>query len=296
MHFRSILLILFSLIISTDGLAHKKKIVSHPTPEFSSLIYNINNNKFLSAVNPHHSGSIASMTKMVTVLVVLEAKQDLDEKIKVIGNEGSSRLSKGMLIPRKDLISLALISSDNLAANTLIEHFPGGKVKGILAMNELAKTNDASTTQFKDATGILSGNVSTLPDFAKIIKLSIGYKIFADAANTPIINIILESFVKTKNQIKKIIGSNTNPFSKEQNNFKIISAKTGFTNAAGWCLSMVIEYKNNQYILATAGNKTKEARKVAMDYMLSVVVNTHTEPHYDFAVASLVESIEDSID
>jgi serine-type D-Ala-D-Ala endopeptidase (penicillin-binding protein 7) len=249
--------------------------------EPASIVYDVASNRVIHSVNSDRIISIASMTKMVTVLTVLEADQNLGEFVPVRGKETSSRISRGMLLTRYDLIELAMVSSDNLAARTLIEHYPGGYESGIQAMNQLVRRLGAENTTLVDPTGIMGANTSTAEDLVKITQQTVDYPIFQRFANQTKAEVRAERVSRTKRAFLWIVGRTTNPFAHETNNFEIISFKTGLTSAAGWCLTMLVSYNNRQYILVTAGNRSKQARRMQADQLIQTI----TDQQYQIKVA-----------
>src|SRR4029434_2032015 len=115
---------------------------------------------------------IASVTKLMTAMVVLDADQPLDENINVgMGDldliKGThSRLGLGSELPRREMLRLALMASENRAASALARHYPGGKEACVEAMNRKARSLGMTHTRFADPTGLSSDNVSTASDLA----------------------------------------------------------------------------------------------------------------------------------
>ena len=254
-------------------LAQASKKPTRPRVEPASIVYDVSSGQAIHAVNETGNISIASMTKMVTVLTVLESGQNLGEPVTVKGREGSSRIRVGMELTRYDLIELAMVSSDNLAARTLIEHYPGGYAEGITAMNALVRRIGATNTTLVDPTGLLAANTSTVEDLVKITQQTINYPVFRKFANQTSAEVRAERVSKAKRAFLWITGRTTNPFAGEKTNFEILSFKTGLTSAAGWCLTMLVNYNNRQYILVTAGNQSKQARKMQADQLIQRITN-----------------------
>lgn len=250
------------------------------SPQPSSILYDIATRRVIHDVNANHLVSIASMTKIATVLTVLKAEQNMDEMVTVVGREGSRRIRPGMRLSRRDLIELTLISSDNLAARTLIEAYPSGGVSGIMAMNAIAEELEAYDTTFVEPTGLMAGNRSTMADMIKITMEAAKYPIFREMANKESAAVQAEQLGKARKIIRALIkGNNTNPFVHEPGNFEILVAKTGLTSAAGWCLTMMINYNGKDYVLITAGNRDKQSRKRMADYLIALVTDDQYRIH-----------------
>jgi len=265
------LAIIFLVLASTLAQASKKP--SRPRVEPASIVYDVSAGQTIHAVNETGQISIASMTKVITVLAVLDANQDLGEMIAVRGREGSSRIRVGMELTRFDLIELAMVSSDNLAARTLIEHYPGGYNAGISAMNTLVTRIGATNTTLVEPTGLFAANTSTAEDLVKITQQTANYPVFRRFANQTSAEVRAERVNKAKRAFLWITGRTTNPFAGEKTEFEILSFKTGLTSAAGWCLTMLVNYNNRQYVLITAGNQSKQARRMQAEKLIQSITN-----------------------
>lgn len=243
-------------------------ILAIPCQAKSTLLFEVDKGKIIYSRNSADVTSIASLTKLVTALVVVQARQNMTQQLVVIGDEKSSRIRPGMKINRMGLLELALISSDNLAANTLLEHYPGGYDKGIRAMNRLVKGIGARSTKLVDATGLSSGNKSTSRDLVKILNETGKYRIFKTLSNSE------SSFVSItkKNGTRGwTMAHSTNPYVYQEREFEIISAKTGYTRAAGYCIAMMIKYKKKKYIVVTTGNRSKTQRRSQIDNLINLL-------------------------
>lgn len=244
-----------------------------PAPQPSAMLIEVESGRVLHATNEQSTISIASMTKVMTVLAIMEARQDLDEVLTVTGRESSSRIRRGMRLSRRDLIELTLVSSDNLAARTLIEHYPESGVAGIVSMNHIAERIGAHASSFVEPTGLLAGNKSTAQDLVLITQAAAQWPIFTEMANREKSSIKIEKASRARKIIQWIRGNNTNPFAHEPVDYEIIVAKTGLTRAAGWCLTMMFKYKQKTYVMVTAGNRDKFARKRVADYLIALVTD-----------------------
>lgn len=238
----------------------------------STLMVDVDTGKVIYSRDSSKTVSIASLTKMVTVLTVIKANQPMSQSLRVTGSESSPRIYPGMYITRKGLIELSLISSDNLAARTLLEHYPGGYKKGLVRMNQLMKSIGAKSTHLVDATGLLPGNISTLGDLVKILEETGRYRIFGKLSNLESLYVSIAIVKKNSVIPSQTIARSTNPYNYESRSFSIVSAKTGYTRAAGFCLAMYVVYKNKRYILITTGNKSKYQRKNQSDKLLDLIL------------------------
>ena len=265
--------ILVMLVLSTGVMAQTKSKPTKIRVEPSSILYDVGTGRTLHEHNATNTISIASITKMITVLTVFEANQNLNETVRVIGREGSARIRVGMILSRADLIELAMVASDNLAARTLMEHYPGGYARGIEAMNALSYRLGATHTSVIEPTGLFAANTSTAEDLVKITQAASQHAIFARFANQKTAEVRVERVGKTRQVFQWVTGRTTNPFVNEPVKFEMLAFKTGFTTAAGWCLTMLVSYNNRQYILVTVGNPSKQARKIQADRLIQQITN-----------------------
>jgi D-alanyl-D-alanine endopeptidase (penicillin-binding protein 7) len=206
--------------------------------------------------------SIASISKLMTIYTVLSSGQNLEEKIVVPDSNIRGRLSKGMIASRTDLIRLALVSSDNLAAITLANNYPGGQSKFVQAMNDNTKQLNMQHTRFIEPTGLSTMNYSTIGDVIVMTNALAKYQIFKDAAQTKELSILVH-----KNKKPMIIHSRPtiNYFGDE----KIIGLKTGFTNAAGFCITMIVNNNNQLYNIVVLGSRTPNERSRIVKELLT---------------------------
>ncbi|HEY0973404.1 MAG TPA: serine hydrolase [Solimonas sp.] len=179
---------------------------------------------------------IASLTKLMTALVVIEAAQPLDDVLTISQADVDtykgthSRLAVGGRLSRDDLLLLALMSSENRAAAALGRNYPGGTPAFVVAMNHRARTLGMTKTRFVDATGLSSGNTSTARDLLKLT---------AAVYQEPLIRAYStreSHHVRPARQPLNYVSSNR--LVRGVNDWIIGLQKTGFTNEAGRCLVM----------------------------------------------------------
>ena len=180
---------------------------------------------------------IASITKLMTAMIILDAGLDLEEDI-VIANQDrdfirmtGSRLSVGATLQRHELLLLALMSSENRAAAALGRTYPGGLERFVAAMNNKAANLGMYSSQFADPAGLNADNVSTASDLARMLAAAQGYPMITDATTT------LHRDVQPYASRGPLTFNNTNRLLKNAN-WKIELSKTGYINEAGRCLVM----------------------------------------------------------
>ncbi|MBI5782644.1 MAG: serine hydrolase [Gammaproteobacteria bacterium] len=180
---------------------------------------------------------IASLTKLMTALVVIEAGLSLDEQIEITRDDRDrlrgtkSRLSFGAVFTRYDLLRAALGASDNRAAAALARSYPGGEAAMFQAMNAKAQKLGMTQTRFEDASGLHNGNVSTANDLVRLVNETHKHQMFQMMTTTP-------SFrVTDRDSGRQIAFRNTNRL-VHRDSWDIGLSKTGYTAAAGNCLIM----------------------------------------------------------
>jgi D-alanyl-D-alanine endopeptidase (penicillin-binding protein 7) len=200
--------------------------------------------KIIDGENYQEVRPIASITKLMTAMVVLDANQDLDERIKNY--------------TRRELISLAITHSDNKAAVTLCENYPGGKPTCIKAMNYKAYTMGLSHTHYHEPTGLSVFNVSTAEDLVDIVLAASQYPEIVAASKG-------QGTVHNKKRI--VSFNNTNPITRKRDD--IIVSKTGWIRASGGCLVMLVDTDEGQRVVVVLNSKTIKTRIPDAEYILA---------------------------
>jgi D-alanyl-D-alanine endopeptidase (penicillin-binding protein 7) len=233
----------------------------------NSVVYNLSSNQVVSGVLDSEKVSIASISKLMTVYTVLMQDQSLTEKLKVTGNKvTNTKIRKGMILTRIDLLRLSLVSSDNLAAMTLSENFPGGRVQFIQDMNKHAVELGMTQSGFIEPTGLSLMNFSTVTDIVKLTKAVSVFNIVQESARSSTL-VTHYSMVMGKHDTKL----SSNPTTKYFGQQGIITIKTGFTNAAGYCITMIIRANNQLYNITVLGAKTKQEREAIVKKSLAAI-------------------------
>jgi D-alanyl-D-alanine endopeptidase (penicillin-binding protein 7) len=222
-----------------------------PAPKLKSssvLIFDPGDSSVLYSRNSDVAAPIASITKLMTALVVLDAKQPLDEPLEITQAEqdlpkgGYSRLAVGTVLTRGDLMHLALMSSENRAAHALGNNYPGGMPAMVRAMNAKAAELGMTSAHFVDPTGLSSENVASPEDLSKLVIAASRNPTIreysTDKRYTVRVRRHLVEFRNTDNLV-------ANP------TWNIIVQKTGYIAEAGRCLVMeaVIEGRNVVIVL-----------------------------------------------
>lgn len=223
----------------------------------SHLIIDIDTHQIVYSSNENVVRPIASITKLMTALIVLESNLDMDESINYKGG-----IFKNKKVKRSELLDSLLIRSDNAAADALANSVYGGIPAFVDAMNFKAAALGMVNTKFVDASGIGRDNLSTATDVVKLIEKTYEYSRISNTSASKFFKVE----IKNKQKITYITVNNTN--SQLLDIFDIITlSKTGFTNPAGRCLGMMVEKNNNKYAIVILGEKSpgdrfKQAQKL----------------------------------
>lgn len=200
---------------------------------------------------------IASISKLMTAMVVLDAQQNMQEVIS-IGEEDvdnlkgtRSRLPVGTTMTRQTAMLLALMSSDNRAAHALARHYPGGLPAFVAAMNLKARVLGLKNTRFEEPTGLSSGNVSTARDLAIMVAHAAEYPEIRAASTTA------EATLDVNGRIQQF--SNTNALVKSDT-WQIEVSKTGFISEAGRCLVMKARVASRPVVIVLLDSNGKMTR------------------------------------
>jgi D-alanyl-D-alanine endopeptidase (penicillin-binding protein 7) len=247
LYLRSILLVLF-LLSSLTHLTFAKNLVSAKNPSLyvknskslkvrslKAIVVNQNTGEVIYEKKADARASIASLTKLMTAMVVLDSGMDLNKKITLTKADidrvkrTTSRLPIGAKLSRYELLKAALISSDNRAAFALSRSYPSGRKGFINAMNVKAIQLGMQNSQFRDPTGLDKRNISTAKDLLKLVRAAYQYSVIRELTTTP------SESIKIGNKRNSIGFNNTNPLVRK-GVWDIGLSKTGFIREAGRCL------------------------------------------------------------
>ncbi len=191
---------------------------------------------------------IASITKLMTAMVVLDAGLSLNEKLTFTRKDRArmynhySRIRNGSVLSRAEMLRIMIMSSENLAAATLAGNYPGGYDKFIQAMNAKAKTLGMNNTRFVDSSGLSAENVSTAADLVKMINAASEYDRIQKYSTTARYK---ATFQKPRYSLQ---FNNTNALVRA-GKWDIELSKTGYLNKAGRCLVMMTEIAEQPLIM-----------------------------------------------
>lgn len=202
---------------------------------------------------------IASLTKLMTAMVALDAGQSLDELIDVDLSDfdflkgSSSRLRLGTQLPRRDMLRLALMASENRAASSIARFYPGGTPAFVAAMNTKAVALGMRRTRFADPTGLSPENVSTANDLARMVRAAAQYPLIGEYSTTP------SAFVEV-DPAGRILGFNNSNRLVASDHWRILLQKTGYIREAGRCLVMLTTIASRPVVIVLLDSIGKYTR------------------------------------
>ena len=247
------------MVCMTTTSSHATTTVIHQPDVKSSafLVIDESNNKILFSRNADEAAPIASITKLMTALVVLDAGQDLDEVVEITRDDANlertnvSRLAVGTKLTRGELMHLALMSSENRAAHALGRNYPGGLQEAVKAMNAKALELGMTRSRFVEPTGLSSLNVSTPEDLSKLVS--------AASHNATIRRYSTdESHVFTVGKRKLEFRSTDNL--TRNSTWDILLQKTGYIKEAGRCLVMKARISGRNVVIVLLNSYGKYTR------------------------------------
>ncbi len=217
----------------------------------SALVVDAVTGQTIFAKNADQTRSIASITKLMTAIVVLDAEQSMTETLSITDEDVDylkhthSRLPLGTRLSRYDMLRLALMSSENRAASSLTRHYPGGRTAFLRAMNAKAASLGMTHTRFYDGTGLTPSNISTAEDLASMVRAAGRYELIREFSTTP----GREVAINTRGAPLQYRNTNALVRDAENNDWDIKVSKTGYTQEAGRCLVMMATIANRNTVM-----------------------------------------------
>ncbi|MDH5693689.1 MAG: D-alanyl-D-alanine endopeptidase [Gammaproteobacteria bacterium] len=219
------------------------ELVKHLNPDklflrsSNAIIYDARDGQILYGREENKRTPIASLTKLMTAMVILDAKLPLDEVLQIKRADrdrlrGSrSRLPYGTKLTRKDALLIALAASENRAAAALARTYPGGKKAFVEAMNAKAKELGMDRSHFVDSTGLHDKNVSTAKDLVKMVEAAHSYALIREMSTTG------RNSITDLRRGREMEFLNTNRLVRRKQ-WDVELSKTGYIAASGHCLVM----------------------------------------------------------
>ncbi|SFL86380.1 D-alanyl-D-alanine endopeptidase [Marinobacter zhejiangensis] len=246
---RSSILISFLVLLVSSALSAQAD--TSPLPNLASVnaaAAYLDDGELLLSKNADREVPIASITKLMTALVVLESGQSLDEPLEFLArhqqapNNAYTRIRVGSTLRRGDVLRIALMSSENFAAYTLARHHPGGYDAFVAAMNRQAETLGMTGTHFVDPTGLSAGNYSTAADLVKLVVAASAHEAIREYSTT-------QYFTANFRQPRYTLDFGNTNILVHRDSWDVALSKTGYLNEAGRCLVMVSELDGRDVVM-----------------------------------------------
>jgi serine-type D-Ala-D-Ala endopeptidase (penicillin-binding protein 7) len=219
----------------------------------TTYVYNVTKDEVVHEYASERVRPIASVTKLMTAIVVIESGAPLNEKVSYRGFLGRKELS------REELLKLLLVKSDNQAAEALAKAHSGGRSSFIANMNHRAEQLGMIHTQYEDPSGIGRNNISNARDLSILLNYAYNFDTMKNLAAIEQMHVTQYTRRKVK---RNLVVQNTNyNLLKEYKEIEI--SKTGFTNAAGKCLAMLLTKNGEKYTIVILGERnTRDVQRV----------------------------------
>ncbi|TCS36965.1 murein-DD-endopeptidase [Paucimonas lemoignei] len=230
---------------------------SIPLTASSALVFDATTSHVLYEKNATEVVPIASITKLMTALVVLDEQQPLDEVLTVTSDDidrikhTSSRLAVGSKLTRANMLHIALMSSENRAASALGRHYPGGLKNFVAAMNAKAQSLGMADTHYVEPTGLSSSNVSSARDLAKLVLEAQKYPLIQQYSTNREFEVEPGGHSLQYRNSNRLIA---NP------QWEIVLQKTGYISEAGRCMVMYTVIEERELIMVILNARGKFAR------------------------------------
>ncbi|OUM00379.1 serine hydrolase [Variovorax sp. JS1663] len=193
---------------------------------------------------------IASLTKLMTAMVLLDAQQDPDESLRIeAADTDRFRRSRGgipvgSVVPRGALLDLSLLASDNRATSALVRHYPGGLAAFAAAMQRKIHSLGLYSTLIEEPTGLSPNNVSSAQDMVKVLRAATRYPAISQITSQRSHTVLVNGRHRTVRNTNRLVGAP---------GWHVLLSKTGFTNDAGRCLAMRAEAGGRTVIVVLLG-------------------------------------------
>jgi D-alanyl-D-alanine endopeptidase (penicillin-binding protein 7) len=253
---------LFFVLALTIGFAQAQEAKAQKAVYLrssSALVLDADTGEIVIDKNADTVTPIASITKLMTAMVILDRNLDLDQRI-VVSREDydslkgtRSRLRPGNVLTRRDLLLLALMASENRAAAALGRTYPGGIEPFVAAMNAKAAALDMKDSRFVDSTGLSPHNVSSARDLVKLVRAAHEYSVIREFSTRD------HASVRVSERGRPLAFNNTNGLVRAHR-WEVGLSKTGYISEAGRCLVMRVKLASKDLIVVLLDSWGKQSR------------------------------------
>jgi D-alanyl-D-alanine endopeptidase (penicillin-binding protein 7) len=240
------------------ALASLLALSSNASP--ATLVYDLSANRIVSQQGDNAQRPIASLSKIMTAMVVLDSTVPLGETIAIDNKRTATHLPQREY-SRLELLHAMLVKSDNAAAETLAEHHPGGRSVFMLAMNSKASELGLLNTQFIDPSGLSVFNVSTPQEVGAMFKAANQYELIRSISTMK----ELQLPAQKKKRTVSLVNTNYTVLTQFKD---IVVSKTGFTNPAGFCMGLILNRQGHEFIVIVLGEKNKNQRTATVTRLM----------------------------
>jgi len=210
-------------------------------------VYSVNRGVVVNSSDSQPPRPMASLTKIMTAIVAYEHNPNLAQPMTAARG---TRLPPGP-VTRGDLFASVLVKSDNAAAEQLARDYPGGRTAFVQAMNRRAQELGLTHTRFADASGLDRNNVSTASEVVVLVMTIAQYPELAR------LSVLSPAVIETPRQRVTLLNTNRDLLDHEDH---VLFSKTGFTQAAGRCVALLLNYRGQEFVVVVMGSKTKQQR------------------------------------
>lgn len=225
----------------------------------AALVMDAQTGEVLYSKNSNTALPIASLTKLMTAVVIADARLNMSEEITLLQSDfscagckgSSSTLRAGDTMNRAEVLLFALMKSENPAASALARTYPGGRSAFIAAMNKKAKSLGMNSTHYMESTGLHPSNVSSARDLGILVTAASQYGLIRQFSTTPTYDFNLGYRVLKSNNTNALVRNG---------GWNINLSKTGFINEAGRCVVMHTTLNNRPAVVVILGAPTTQAR------------------------------------
>lgn len=253
---------LFFVLALAIGFAQAGEAKAHKTVYLrssSALVLDADTGEVVIDKNADAITPIASITKLMTAMVILDRGLDLDQRV-VISREDTdslkgtrSRLRPGNILTRGELLLIALMASENRAAAALGRTYPGGIAPMVAAMNAKAASLDMKDSRFVDATGLSPNNVSSARDLVKLVRAAHEYSVIREYSTRD------RALVRVSDRGRPLSYHNTNGLVRAHR-WDVELSKTGYISEAGRCLVMRVKLASKDLIVVLLDSWGRQSR------------------------------------
>ena len=251
---------LFFVLAITIGFAQAQEARAHKAVFLRSaaaLVQDATTGEEVINKNADSVTPIASITKLMTAMVIIDRGLDLDARVFVSREDVDwkkgtrSRLQPGTILTREELLNLALMSSENRAAAALARTYPGGTEAFVAAMNAKAAALGMTDSEFIDATGLNAGNVASARDLVKLVRAAHEYPLIREYSTRDRRTVMVHG--------RPLAFRNTNGLVRSSQ-WEIGLSKTGYISEAGRCLVMQVRLASKELIVVLLDSWGKQSR------------------------------------